>query len=133
MSDQRIEELRRLELFAGLGAAELRDIAAHSTLIEVPAGRVLCTQGSPGRECFVVFSGEARVTRNGAEVAQVRTGELFGEMALLDGHHLRTATVTTTTPMQVLVLDPREFSTLLQHAPLAQRVHDTVAVRLQER
>ena len=130
MSDPRVEQLRRLPIFGGLDEDALREVAASSTPVDLPPDRVLCRQGDIGRECFLVVDGEARITRDGKDIARVGAGDLLGEIALLDGGHRRTATVTAITAMRLLVLDPREFDSLLRHTAVAQRVHDAVAERL---
>lgn len=109
-------DLGQLPLFASCTPAELHRITALTTGVLVPAGKVLCTEGAVGREFFVVESGEASVTVDGKEIAQLGAGSFFGEIALL-AHQPRTATVTATTPMQVLVLTPAEFHQLVRLAP----------------
>ena len=53
--------------------------------MQVSPGRVLCTEGDIGHECFVVIEGEAIVTAAGLEIARILKGGLFGEMSVLDG------------------------------------------------
>ena len=64
-------------------------------------------------------------------------GSYFGELALLDGQK-RDATVTTTTPTELLVVGNREFVTLLEDVPqitrkllagMARRLHELDAQR----
>jgi CRP-like cAMP-binding protein len=126
---QRVVQLRSLELLAGLEERELAKVSTLSTLVELPAGHALCGEGEPGRECFIVASGEASVSRDGSEVARVGTGQILGEMALLGPGHVRNATVTALTPMWVLVLNPREFSTLTSIRRIAGRVRSGVSAR----
>jgi CRP/FNR family cyclic AMP-dependent transcriptional regulator len=93
------------------------------TEVSVPAGRVLCREGGPGHEFFVLEEGSATVTVGGAQVATFGPGDFFGELALLDGSGARTATVTAESDAQVLVLTAAEFRSLLESEP-------TVAVRM---
>ena len=58
----------------------------------------------PGDTLFVILDGEVRVCRsddqdNEIELARLKSGEFFGELALLDGK-ARSARVTTVTPCQ---------------------------------
>src|SRR5450631_2847250 len=87
--------LAGVSLFAACTAQELAAIVSVTTLIDVPAGRVLCRQGERGDQGFVIVDGTAVVTVDGDPVAMLGPGECFGEMALLDGGP-RIATVTTT-------------------------------------
>jgi CRP-like cAMP-binding protein len=89
----------------------------------VQDGQVLCREGGPGHEFFVLEEGTAAVSVRGEQVAEFAAGDFFGELALLDGSGARTATVTATSAGLVLVLTANEFSSLLESEP-------SVAVRL---
>ena len=73
-------------------------------------------EGEIGLEAFVIESGEAVVSRDGAELARRGPGTIVGEMALIE-HGPRTATVTAATPLTAYVLNRGEFSSLLVDAP----------------
>lgn len=113
------DQLRSLPLFGQASKRELDHIATLTTTVHVDAGRVLCAEGTVGREFFVVESGEAVVSAGGNDVALLGPGSFFGEIALL-GHELRTATVTALSPMTVLVLTPAEFHELVSTTPSAR-------------
>ena len=108
--------LANVSLFRACSPAELDAIVSVTTLIDVPAGRVLCTEGEGGDEFFVIVEGEVAVSINGTEVATLGPGEFFGELALLDGGP-RMATVTMASPGRLLVLIRPEFNGLLERAP----------------
>ena len=100
--------LANVALFTGCDNKELAQVAALATEVEIPEGKVLAREGSPGREFYVILEGKAQVSIDGSEVATLGPGDFCGEMALLDLGP-RVATVTASTPMEVAVLDPREF------------------------
>ena len=77
---------------------------------------MLTEQGRSGREFFLVLDGQASCLVDAIEVASFGPGDYFGEMALLDGGP-RHATVIARGPMDVLVLETREFWALLDAAP----------------
>ena len=108
--------LANVSLFRACSRAELDAIVSVTTLIDVPAGRVLCTEGVGGDEFFVIVEGEAAVSVNHVQVATLGPGDFFGEMALLDGGP-RVATVTATSDSRMLVLTRPEFNGLLERAP----------------
>jgi CRP/FNR family cyclic AMP-dependent transcriptional regulator len=119
-ADEKITGLESIALFAGCSKRELRAVAHLCTETHVPAGFDLTKQGAHGSQCFVVAAGEASVSIDGRIVANVGPGACVGEMSLLDGGP-RTATVTALTPMAVYVLDPGEFRSLLDTAPVVTR------------
>ena len=128
--DAKLDRLAGIPLFAGTDRKHLERVASLCTEVPVPAGRRLCTEGEPGQEFFVVEQGEATVTVGGAEVATLRAGDFFGELALLDGE-ARTATVTAATDMQLLVLTASEFQGALQAEPMiAVRMLPAIGARL---
>ncbi len=131
-SDRRTDLLRAVGLFSLCSQRELRSAAALTTPVQAPEGEVLVREGKPGSELFVIVSGTARVTLRGRELATLYPGDTFGEMALLD-HGPRAATVTAATPMNLYVLDRREFATLLQDAPtIGRKILRSLAGRLRE-
>ena len=115
-----LDKLKGVDLFAGCSNDEIDRIAGLTTQIDVAAGRVLCVEGKPGEEFFVIAEGEAVVTRNGEELARLGAGGFFGEMALLDGGP-RVATVTAVTPMKLLVLNRSEFRSLVEVSTMIDR------------
>lgn len=99
--------------FHGLSSAALSRAEALVTELELPVGRVICEQGALGREAFFILRGAAVVIRDGAGVATLGPGDVVGEGALL-GDGRRSATVRVTEPMTTLVMNAREFLTLMQ-------------------
>ena len=128
--DPKVERLSQVQLFSACSKRELARIAALTTEIEIPEGKVLMRLGNPGRECFVIEEGTAKATIPGRKSRMMGPGECFGEMALLDAAP-RSATVTAESDMRLLVLGSREFSTLLEDVPgVARKVLAAVGERL---
>lgn len=126
----KVDLLKRIPLFAGCSRAELEAVSRVADELRIPAGRVLMRQGAPGRELVVLVEGEVTVERDGATIAVRRDGDHVGELALVTGRP-RTATVTATTDLRVLVLDRTSFERLLQAVPsIAVKVVKAVAERL---
>jgi CRP-like cAMP-binding protein len=115
-----LDKLKGVELFVGCSPEEIDRISSLTTQIDVDAGRVLCVEGKPGEEFFVIVEGEAEVTRGGELIARLGAGDFFGEMALLDGG-ARVATVTAATPMRLLVLNRSEFRSLVEVSTMIDR------------
>jgi CRP-like cAMP-binding protein len=114
--DARIELLRKVWLFERCTNKQLDALARLATPIDLPAGKVLATQGERGDQFFVVVSGKVQATRDGVTIGTLEAGSFFGEMALLE-RLPRVATVTTTEPTTVLVLTTKAFETLVASMP----------------
>ena len=128
--DAKVEMISRVPLFAGCSKRELREIAHIADEIDLPAGKVLCRQGAPGREFFVLLEGTADVSRDGQSIDTLENGDFFGEVALVRNVP-RNATVTANTPLRSLVITERDFSGLLRNSvEIAAKVLAALAERL---
>jgi CRP/FNR family transcriptional regulator, cyclic AMP receptor protein len=128
--DEKIDLLRTVPLFSGLDHADLKRVSTLADIVDLPADRLLMSQGQHGREMFVLVSGSARIERDGQSLGERGPGEVLGEIALLDGGP-RTATVTLSEPSRLLVLARREFQALMDEFPdIRLRVLEAVAHRL---
>ncbi len=126
----KIELLANVPLFAGLSKRELGDIAYVADELDVPAGRTLMKEGERGREFLVIETGTVKVTRKGRPVRELGPGDWFGEIALI-ADIPRTATVTTTSEVRVLVLTDRAFDKLIRDVPsITYKVLRSVGDRL---
>jgi CRP-like cAMP-binding protein len=108
--------LHDVALFSNLSKTELDRIALVATELRMPAGTVLMTQGTAGKEMVFVLDGVLEVTRNRQHVADISAGSFAGEAALLS-HEPRNSTVTTKTATTLLHIDGRGFSSLCREIP----------------
>ena len=128
--DAKIELLKSAPLFAGCSKSELRALAGSADELDLREGTVLTREGRAGREFFVLVSGTAKVTKHGRKVAELRAGDWFGEIALLTDTP-RTATVTATSPVDVLVITDRSFRRTVETMPsIALKILSSVGDRL---
>jgi CRP-like cAMP-binding protein len=128
--DAKIELLKRVPLFSGCSKSELRELAKSADELDIREGTVLTREGRPGREFFVLIDGNARVTKGGKKVADLSAGDWFGEIALITNRP-RTATVTASSPGDVLVITDRRFHSVVETMPsIALKVLATVGERL---
>ena len=121
--------LKSIPFFAGMKKKELEALSRQTDEIDVPAGKALTREGDFGQEFFVIESGTADVVRGGEKIAELGPGDFFGEMALL-GEERRTATVTASSPMQLIVMTRADFRALDASMP---DVHATVARAIEAR
>lgn len=109
------------EPFADLPEAELDELAATMSEVEVDAGAPIVTHGDFGYVLYAIEEGAADVRVDGAETPRtLGPGELFGEIALLVTGR-RTATVVARTPMRLLSLFDRDFQRIRARAPELER------------
>jgi len=126
----KVELLKKVPLFAGCSKAELRELAIVADQLDLKEGRTLVREGRPGREVFILLDGSVRVSRNGRKLADLGAGDWFGEIALLTDTP-RSATVTATAPIRVLVITDRAFRRVVEWMPsIALKVLATVGKRL---
>jgi CRP-like cAMP-binding protein len=95
-------------LFKPFNRMQQRDLLRRFTSHDVAPGTVVIHEGEEGRGLFVVLSGELDVSRRASDgtvvpLGGLRTGDVFGEMALLRNART-TATVVATRPATVLFL-----------------------------
>jgi CRP-like cAMP-binding protein len=128
--DSKIEALRRAPLFDGLSRKALSELAKMTEDVDVRAGTVLCKEGAIGHEFFVIMDGEAEVTSNGKPIAVHRSGDFFGEIALIESVP-RTATVKAKTPLRFFVLTRQSFLRMLdQNLAVERKVLRALAKRV---
>jgi CRP-like cAMP-binding protein len=132
MPNQPAIDLGKIWMFSACSAAQLKTIRKSVEEVTVPAGRVLCEEGTLGREFFFIVAGTAAVRRKGRKVATLEAGRYFGELSLLD-RKPRSATVVSETPMTLLVLEQRRFNGLLDEMPtLSHKLLMAMTQRLRE-
>jgi CRP-like cAMP-binding protein len=125
--EEDVRRLREFDAFAGFSDDDLRSLVrtAHRTSTSGPWP--LIHEQTPSDACFILLSGEASVYLGRDLVATLGPGEVIGESALRRGK-LRSATVTTTGPAEVLRIERDDFARLLDEIPaLRGTVDDTIA------
>lgn len=116
-------------LLRHLRREELEQLASHARIVKHPAGVMLFQKGDPGDSMIVVVSGRVRIctlSPEGRELVLniINPGEVFGEMALLDGQP-RSADAVTIEPCELLSLRRQDFLPFIERHPM-------VCVRLLE-
>ena len=125
-------DLSTIWLFSTCSGRDLRTIRRALDEVVVPAGKMLCEEGTIGREFFLIVDGQASVLHDGRRIATLGPGGYFGELALLD-RRPRSASVVSDTDMDLLVLDQRGFNGVLDAVPaLSRKLMAAMATRLRE-
>jgi len=105
--------LQGVPWFAACTEEQLSEVARIAERLHIQAGEVILREGRLGRELFVILEGTATVTRAGRVVNIRYAGDYFGELAAIEAVP-RSATVTATTDLDVLVIGPREFEAMME-------------------
>ena len=121
--------------FPAMSPAELATILAIAADRVVPRGTVIFQKGDPGSSLMAVLKGCVRISTvspDGKELTlnTIRAGEVFGEIALLDGKP-RSADATATEETHLLVLERKRFLPVLRgNEDLLLRLLGTLCERL---
>jgi CRP/FNR family transcriptional regulator, cyclic AMP receptor protein len=129
--NEKVEVLKRIPLFAECTKAELIEVALNADEREAAEDDRLTEEGRRGREFFILVEGAVVVRRGGRKLAELGPGDWFGEIAILT-YRPRTATVTATSPVRLLVISDRAFRQAVETTPrIALKVLRNVAARLE--
>lgn len=123
------DRLKDVPFFNTLKKKEMELIAGQADEVDVTAGKVLAKQGDLGDTFFVIESGTADVSRDGEHVNDLGPGDFFGEIALLEADR-RNATVTATSPMELIVMTRSSFRAIDRAMP---ELHRTVQEAIEQR
>jgi CRP-like cAMP-binding protein len=113
--------LRQHYLFRDLTEAELDELLSYARRSRVRAGETICLRGSPGAGMMAILSGEVTISVTGADGRQVifarlGEGQIFGEIALLDGGE-RSADVVADADTELMTIERRSFLPYLERHP----------------
>jgi CRP/FNR family transcriptional regulator, cyclic AMP receptor protein len=116
-----VDTLESVSFFAGLDGDALGRVAAGMRSRRFRRGEVIFHLGDPGDALFIIMSGEVKISvpsEAGEEAILVRLqpGDVFGELALLDGAP-RSATATALSAAETVVLPRDRFRELIANEP----------------
>ncbi len=103
---------------------------------EMPKGTVLCREGEPGKEMYVLQSGKVAISKKVRDVEKVLAvlgpGEFFGEMAIISNKP-RNASAIVEEDARLLVIDPKTFEAMIRgNSEISVRMIKKLAERLSE-
>jgi CRP/FNR family transcriptional regulator, cyclic AMP receptor protein len=113
--------LRNHPLFCELTPPILERISAYIKRRSLPKGSTIFEKGDDGVGLIGVVSGSVKISVTSADGRDIvlniiRPGEVFGEIALLDGR-ARTANATAMSDCELIVIERREFIPFLRSEP----------------
>ena len=136
------EETARLlagvSLFRDLSERDLGELAQVAVPRRWLSGEAIFREGDPGDTCYVVRSGGVRVTRRHSDgrqitLAELREGDIFGEMAMFGDGETRSATVEATKDTEgVAILAGDLRRTMVEHPEIAVAMLTGLAQRIRQ-
>jgi CRP/FNR family transcriptional regulator, cyclic AMP receptor protein len=117
-------------LLGKLTSSEVDALLTYSRVERYPANTEIYAKGSPGNSMMLVLRGTAKMSSVSSEGKEIvlnimNPGDLFGEIALLDGGE-RSADAVAMTACEILVLHRRDFMPLLENHPdMCMRLRQT--------
>ena len=107
------KELAAIPLFSRLEKDDLERLGKSVIQRNYAKGDTIVKEGEQAVAFYVIVSGRVDVTKGGEKVGEKRTGEPFGEMALLDGYP-RSTTVIAAEDTECLVMTRWDFTAELK-------------------
>ena len=130
MADPKLDQLKKIPIFSQCNKTELESLARNTDAIDIPAGRTLIEEGRSNHTFYLILKGELDVDVHGKPTDHLGPGQFFGEVSMIDGGPA-TATVTSITPIEALVMSHAQFHNAIKaHETIALRVMAVMAQRL---
>src|ERR1700693_2618268 len=127
--------LRKHLIFRDLDPEALDQLCRYAKHTTLKRGAAIFSKGDPGNSLFAVISGTVKISPSSADGRSaifnlIGAGEIFGEIAVLDGQ-ARTADATANTSCELFVIDRREFLPFVRSQPaLAMKFIELLCTRL---
>jgi len=97
------KRLKNLKIFAELSSEELKAVISNSSVEDFAAGTKVISEGEDGHAMYVVLEGSARVCFGDRLLTELRPGDFFGEVSLVDDGP-RSADVVAVTDCTTLMI-----------------------------
>ena len=127
--------LRKHPIFCDLDAEALDQLCRYAKPTTLKRGATICSKGDPGTSMFAVISGTVKISISSIDgrsaiLNLIGAGELFGEIAVLDGQ-ARTADATANSNCELFSIDRRDFLPFVAgHPDLAMKFIELLCTRL---
>ena len=122
-------------LFGHLGPDAIARLTSYSRIKNVTAGATIFQKGDPGDCLFAVCTGTVKISNRFSDGKDavfnvIHPGEIFGEMALLDGRE-RAADAQAVTDCDLMVIERRDFIPMVESQPgLALKLIELLCMKL---
>jgi CRP-like cAMP-binding protein len=136
-SSSKLAVLRRHPFFSDLDPEALDQLCRYARHATLKRGATLFSKGDPGNSLYAVITGTVKMSISSADGRSailniIGPGEIFGDMALLDGR-ARSADAIANSNCEVFVIDRREFIPFVKSQPtLAMKFIELLCTRLRQ-
>lgn len=134
-ASNKLAVLRKHPIFCDLEPEAFDQLCRYAKHATLKRGTTLFSKGDPGNSLYAVISGTVKMSISSADGRSailniVGPGEIFGEIALLDGR-ARSADAIANTNCELFVIDRREFIPFVRSQPtLAMKFIELLCTRL---
>ena len=134
-SSSKLAVLRKHPYFCDLDPEAFDQLCRYAKHVTLKRGTTIVSKGDPGNSLIAVISGTVKISVSSPDgrsaiLNLIGPGEIFGEVALLDGL-ARTADATANTNCEIFVIDRREFLPFVRSQPaLAMKFIELLCMRL---
>jgi CRP/FNR family transcriptional regulator, cyclic AMP receptor protein len=126
-SSERLERVNeanataRVSFFSKLGQSDIEQLTEILKAHKYAPNTAVFFQGDPSDSLYIVVKGSVKVTQASEDGHEkildiLGTGEIFGELAMLDGHP-RSATVTTCETTELATISRKDFRDFVSTRP----------------
>lgn len=111
-----VSALKNIPLFAEVEDDKLTKVATFATLESAVEGKTIIREGGFANDLYAIEEGTVKVERDGDVIAELGSGDVFGEQGLLE-KQARSATVTATSDVRLIRIEHWELSRMKQAMP----------------
>lgn len=115
-SQERVALLRGIDLFRFFDSEEITTLADSIEELDIPADTVLCTEGAPGQDMYILIQGALQILKGKRAITTIHPIDYIGEMAIIE-EKPRSATVISSTPAKLLRITSEQFKHYLSSQP----------------
>jgi CRP/FNR family transcriptional regulator, cyclic AMP receptor protein len=117
----KLEVLRKHPIFSDLEPGAFDQLCRYARLTALRRGAAIFSKGDAGNSLYAVISGTVKMSTSSTEgrsaiLNLIGPGEVFGEIALLDGLE-RTTNAIANSDCELFIIDRREFIPFLHSQP----------------
>lgn len=110
---KKVEMLKKIPLFKNFDFQELTKIMEVIEVHRFGSGELIIEENSLGEEMYIILSGHVDVTKENVKIAELKPGNFFGEMSLIDKTP-RSATIRSIDETKMMVIHKRPLFAVLK-------------------